>query len=39
MKISTTNAPAAELEADALILGISEDADKPTCHNSVEGVQ
>jgi len=36
MKISTTNAPAAELETEALILAIPEDADKPTPWEAVD---
>ncbi|MCH7825787.1 MAG: leucyl aminopeptidase [Acidobacteria bacterium] len=36
MKISTTNAPAAELESEALILAIPEDADKPTPWEAVD---
>ena len=36
MKISTTNAPAAELETEALILAIPQDADKPTPWEAVD---
>ena len=36
MKISTSNAPAGELDAEALILAIAEDADKPTPWEAVD---
>ena len=36
MKITTTNAPAAELETEALILAFPEDADKPTPWEAVD---
>ena len=39
MKISTTNAPAAGLDTDALILAIPEDADKPTPWEAVDAVK
>ena len=36
MKISTTNAPVAELDTDALILAIPEEAEKPTPWEAVD---
>ena len=37
MKISVTNVPAAEIDTDALVLGIPEDADKPSPWEAVDG--
>jgi leucyl aminopeptidase len=36
MNVSTSNAPAAELDTDALVLAIPEDADKPTPWEAVD---
>ena len=38
MKVSTTNAPAAEIEAEALILAIPEDTGKPTSWDAVDAI-